>query len=97
MANTQRNFITLAVTIAATNTAQQIPAAEVFQWVTIGVNSGNAADIYVGNSSSVTDATGVPFGPAATPSLLDIRVSLANTNQLWIYGTAGDKFYVIGS
>lgn len=79
-------------TIITSGTAQSLPSNPVFSSVTITASAGNAGDIVLGNSSSVTVLTGFILGKGQSV-LLELQ---GNTDQLWVVGTAGDSYSVVG-
>lgn len=88
------NVIAFQLSLAATGTAQNLPANPVLRSVTIEAPSANAAAVTIGNSSSVTSSTGYNLDKGQTVS---IPLSGGNTNALWVVGTTGDKCSVIGA
>lgn len=81
--------------IAATNTAQNLPSNPV-KTVTIAAKTGNTAAIAVGNASTVTTGTGFVLAAGQSVSL-QFTGGNGNTNSLWVVGTLNDVYSVIGS
>lgn len=74
--------------IAVSNTAVNLSASSgMLTGVTIKADKNNVAAIYVGNSG-VTSANGFALYPGDS-----ISIAVANTNNLWINGTAADFVY----
>jgi len=89
------SVIAFSVTVASTGVAQQLPSNAVNNSITMHAPTANTGTIVtVGNSSAVTATTGFIVEKSAYASL---SIPGANTNSLWIVGTSGDTFNVIGS
>ena len=79
-------------TITTTGTAQQLTANPVVNGVVIAAKSGNTAAIEVGNAG-VTTSTGFILAAGASTPVIEVL----NTNAIYLVGTSGDTFSVIGS
>jgi len=76
------------VTIAATNTAQQLPSVVCTQGLQIKApETGNAATVYIKEDNTVSATTGWSL----VNSDGAYSAAPANLDTLWIYGTMGDK------
>jgi hypothetical protein len=82
--------------IASTGTAVNLSVGVLTNGVIISAPSGNAAPILLGVASvkNTVDGTGNGYALAAGAS---ISFAIANTNQLWINGTANDYISWAGS
>ncbi len=78
-------------TIATTGTAVQLPNKTLTGGVIVQALAGNAADIYVGDSS-VTTSNGFQLQPGQATS-----VAVGNVDDLYINGTAADGVCFIGT
>ena len=87
--------VAFQVAVVTTATAQQLPSNLITQGLLmLAAKSGNAANIAIGTSSSVTATTGylLESGNSA-----QINLHGSNTNELWIIGTAADVLSVLGN
>lgn len=94
------NLIVIQEAIAVTGTAQNLPNNPVNKSVTIHASSTNTAALVFGNSAAVVASTGFVLEADTTSGVgQSVTIDLAggNTDQLWVIGTSGDKFSVIGA
>ncbi len=87
-------IISIQDTIAVSGTAQTLPNNPVVRSITIAAPSTNAAAIVLGNAPTVTTATGFLL---AKGNSVTLELPGGNTNSLWLVGTAGDVFSVVGA
>lgn len=82
--------------VATTGTAVQLPSHAITQGVAISAKATNAADILVGGSAVTNTDDGTGNGVVLSPGS-SLSINVANTNALYINGTAGDSVSYIGS
>ena len=68
--------------VAVTSAAAQLPANKASE-VVLSAPSTNTAPVFIGNSSGVTDSTGLSLSPGAS-----ITLKVANSNMLWVIAAA---------
>lgn len=78
-------------TISVTNTAVQLPSKTLTVGVIVQALAGNVNNVVIGDSA-VTAANGFQLQPGQATS-----AALANVNDLYVNGTAGDGVCFIGS
>ena len=86
------NTVAFQVTIAATGTAQQLPANALQNGGTLAAKTGNTAAIAVGVLSTTSETNGFLLQAG-----LQVPFSGNNTNQLWVEGTSGDVVSFLGN
>jgi hypothetical protein len=82
--------------IVATGVPQLLPNYPVRNGITICAQSTNAANMAVSDQPAVTLLTGYLL-EKGIPAFIPLTGTGANTLQLYVIGTAGDKFSVVGS
>lgn len=87
------NLIAFQAAIATTGTAQNLPSNPVSRSITIRAKETNTQPVAIGNSSTVTAATGFLLEPGAS---VPVELPGGNTDSLWIVGTAADAVSLIG-
>lgn len=88
MAN-QNSFVQ-QYTVTAPATA--LASNQVFNTVTFTAKSTNTGIVYLGFSSGVTSSNGYALEKGTS-----VTLRIANTNQVFVVGTASDVLSVIGS
>ena len=83
-------------TIVATGVPQLLPNKPVRNGITICNQSGSAADMAVSDDPAVTTSNGYLL-EKGIPAFIPLTGTGANTLQLYVVGTIGDKFSVVGS
>jgi len=83
-------------TIVATGVPQLLPNNPVRNGITICGKTTNAASMAISDQPTVSVSTGYLL-EKGIPAFIPLTGTGANTLQLYIVGTSGDKFSVVGS
>ena len=86
----QQNSFVQQYTVTASAVA--LADHQVINSVTISAKSTNTGIAYLGFSSGVTSANGYPLEKGTS-----VTLRIANTNQIYVVGTASDVVSTIGS
>lgn len=82
--------------IAITGTAVQLPSNALINGVIITAHGSNSGSVTLGNSSVTNTLNGTGNGDELAAGA-STSAAVANTNQIWVNGTAGDWVSFIGS
>jgi hypothetical protein len=80
--------------IVTTGLAAQLPALGLVNGVTVVAAQTNSAKIFVGTNSNVSNVDGGAGNGIGLAAGASFTFPVANMNQLWIVGNAGDFVYI---